>query len=152
MAENINLRAINEIPVVESISDGDRALLVDANGAKQIPANKLGGGGAGGGIVYTDADLFGGETSITATAYMDEALTQPMDYATGKKLLMGGAAMGAPVPDEYKSYGLTALTGSLIAAGYFDATREIRAYAHGFAMSGELPQVMITLKFSDSMS
>lgn len=150
MAGNINLRPVGELPEAESISDGDKALLVDANGvAKQIYANKL--GGAGGGIVYTDADLFSGETQITATAYTDEALTQPMDYAAGKKLLMGGAAMGAIVPDEYKSYGLTTLTGSLIAVGYFDAIRQIWAYAHGFVMSGDLPQVMITLTFSDTI-
>lgn len=153
MADKINLRPVGETPEVEAISDGDKALIVDANGmAKQIPANKLGGGGTGGGIVYMDADLFSGEKQITATAYTDEALTQPMDYATGKKLLMGGAVLGAPVPEAYKGYGLTALTGSLIAVGYFDAIRQINAYAHGFVMSGDLPQVLIILNFSDTQS
>lgn len=149
----MNFRNVNDLETVSKLNSGDKLLVNSGGVAKQVDASMVGGsGGGGGGIVYTDADLFSEETSITANAYMDAELTQPMDYATGKKLFMGGAAMSAPVPDAYKGYGLACLTGSLIAAGFFDATHEIWAYGHGFVMSGDLPQVMVTLKFSDSMS
>ncbi|MBR5786262.1 MAG: hypothetical protein IKY41_06185 [Clostridia bacterium] len=149
----MNFRNVNDLETVSKLNGGDKLLVNSGGVAKQVDANMVGGsGGGGGGIVYTDADLFSEATSVTAHAYMDAELTQPMDYATGKKLLMGGAVMSAPVPDAYQSYGLAGLTGSLIAVAYVEAAHEVWAYAHGFVTSGELPQVMITLKFSDSMS
>lgn len=95
MDENINLRAISELPEVEAISDGYKALLVDANGmAAQIPANKL--GGSGGGTIYLEGIDYsvnenGAIEDLACKCYVDEALTSALDYETGKKMLMGGA-------------------------------------------------------------
>ena len=94
MAENINLRAANETPVVEAVSDGDKALLLDANGmAKQIPANKLGGGAGGGALVVyatVDADTLGNSEEISVNAYRDPEMTQLYTYAELKEYILKG--------------------------------------------------------------
>lgn len=97
MAENINLRAVNETPVVEAVSDGDKALLIDANGmAKQIPANKLGGSGGGGGIIYTEITMSDGTTDNTARLYADVARSQMLTYEEAKEMFKSGAIICVP--------------------------------------------------------
>ena len=94
MADTINLRAINETPVVEAISDGDKALLVDANGmAKQSPANKLGGSGGGGGIIYGVLTMSDGTTDNAVMLYADEANSQMITYEEAKEMFKSGAIM-----------------------------------------------------------
>ena len=93
MAENINLRPAGETPVVEAISDGDKALLIDANGmVKQIPANKLGGSG-GGGIIYAVLTMSDDTTENTARLYADEANSQMLTYEEAKEKFKSGAIM-----------------------------------------------------------
>lgn len=92
MSENINLRPISELPEVESVSEGDKLLLNSNGEAKMIAASKVGGSGGGGGTVYLQAVEIAEDLSEgTIMCYADEALTQPIDYETGKKLFMAGA-------------------------------------------------------------
>lgn len=146
----MNFRNVNELEELSKLGGGDK-LIVNSNGvAKQISASAVGGssgGGGGGGIVYTDADLFTGETDIYTTAYADPEMTTKLTYDEAKKLFMGGAIISAPVPEEYKSYGIAALTGSAIAVGYADAVHTIAAYVHGFSMSLPLPQCTLNMSF-----
>ena len=145
----MNFRNVNELEELSKLGGGDK-LIVNSNGvAKQISASAVGGsgGGGGGGIVYTDADLFSAETDLSITAYADPEMTTKLTYDEAKKLLMGGAIISAPVPDEYKSYGLAALTGAPITVGYFDAGLMMTACVHGFSMSLPLPQCRLNMSF-----
>lgn len=145
---DLNFRKVNDLEELSNLSGGDK-LIVNSNGvAKQISASAVGGsGGGGGGIVYTDADLFSGEESMDITAYADPEMTTKLTYDEAKKLFMGGAIISAPVPEEYKGYGLSALTGFAIAVGYIDANRIITAFVHGFSMSSPLPQCALNMSF-----
>ena len=52
---SINVKPINEVPVIDALSEGDK-LLVNSNGsAKQIDASKVGGSGGGGGVIIYGA-------------------------------------------------------------------------------------------------
>lgn len=95
MAENINLRPVGELPEAESISDGDKALLVDVNGvAKQIPASKLGGSGGGGHTIYAEATLDGtGGNNNLVYIYWDEAHSNAIKYDEAKQLFKSGVVI-----------------------------------------------------------
>lgn len=88
----LNFKKINEVPVVNEVKENDMLLLNSNGEAKQIPANKFStsGGGSGGGMIYGYAP----DTSREAfQAFADAELTQPLTYAEGKTLLLGGAGI-----------------------------------------------------------
>lgn len=98
---SFNFKPINEVPEVESISDGDKVLINSNGTAKQIDASKIGGGGGGGGTVYLNVlNITEDLSEMTVQCYADEELTQAIDYETGKKLFMSGACGYGSMPVE----------------------------------------------------
>ena len=153
MAENINFRAISELPEAEAISDGDMALLVGANGmAAQIPANKL--GGSGGGTIYLEGIDYsvndnGAIEALACKCYADDALTSALNYEKNKKMLMGGAGvylksdllLGAGYPSNEMGYNFSTII-------YAENQRSIAGLAIDL-ISGEF--LLVSLYFSDSV-
>ena len=101
---SVNIKPINEVPVVEEVTAGDRVLVNRSGAAVQVPANALGGGsgggggaagGAAGGAVYVDLQSTMGEEGGEAIvqAFTDIEMTTPMDYETGKTILLGAGKL-----------------------------------------------------------
>ena len=80
------LKPINNLPVAESISKGDKILISSGGVVKQIDASLVGGGGSGGTVVYAQImdESFG-----VVTAYKDAEHTQMLTYEEGKKAFSG---------------------------------------------------------------
>lgn len=85
---SINFKPINEVPEVESLSEGDK-LLVNSNGAaKQIDASKVGGSGGGGGVFYAGPGE--NENGLTFMVFADKELTKTMTFAEGMAVFESG--------------------------------------------------------------
>lgn len=82
------LKPINNLPVAESISEGDKILINSSGVAKQIDASLVGGGGGGMTVIYAK---YADENEVTVMAYKDADYTQQMTYAEGKKAFENGA-------------------------------------------------------------
>lgn len=80
------LKPINNLPVAESVSEGDKILINNGGVAKQIDASLVGGGGSGGTVIYAQImnESFG-----VVFAYKDAGLTQWMTYEEGQKAFSG---------------------------------------------------------------
>ena len=99
----INFKPINELPEIESVSDGDKLLVNSGGMAKQIDASKFAGSGSGSGsggaagVIYIDmSEQMEGEDGIMTTisgAFSDVSLSTPYTYEQGKALLLCGNAM-----------------------------------------------------------
>lgn len=83
----MNLKPINEVPEVETLQEGDKILINSNGAAKQIAANKLGGGG-GMGTIY--GELSPTDDGVLFVAHADKELTVPMTYAEGKAMIEHG--------------------------------------------------------------
>ena len=92
---SVNIKPINEVPVVGAVAEGDKVLVNRSGAAVQIDASKVGGGGsAAGGVVYTDLNsVMGGESEVMLQAFADIEMTTPMDYETGKNILLGAGKL-----------------------------------------------------------
>ena len=80
------LKPINNLPVAESVSEGDKILINSGGVAKQIDASLVGASGSGGTVVY--AQIMD-ETFGVVTAYKDAEHTQMMTYEEGQKAFSG---------------------------------------------------------------
>ena len=72
----------------------NKVLVTDENGEAEWSDSLAGGAGGGGGIIYVQelkTELESGPDS-----YADRALTQKMDYATGKAILLSGGFVCTP--------------------------------------------------------
>lgn len=109
MSENISVRKFTDLPEAESIKDGDKVLINSDGEARQLAANKLGGGG--GEIIYLQVigdptfDENGKLVNLQSYCYADEALQTQLTYAQGKNMLMHGATL------YVKGDAVTAMTG-----------------------------------------
>ena len=81
------LKPIKNLPVAESVSEGDKILINSGGVAKQIDASLVGGGGGMTVIYAKPAD----DNGVTVMAYKDADYTQQMTYAEGKKAFENGA-------------------------------------------------------------
>lgn len=101
----INFKPINELPEIESVSEGDKLLVNSGGTAKQIDASKFAesgsgsGNGSGGaaGVIYIDVSVEmegeDGIVTIMSGAFSDVSLSTPYTYEQGKALLLCGNAM-----------------------------------------------------------
>lgn len=86
------LKPINNLPIAESVSAGDKILINSGGVAKQIDASLVGGSGSGGTVIY--AQIMDASFGVV-TAYKDAELTQIMTYAEGQKAFSGIAIINA---------------------------------------------------------
>ena len=136
---SLNFKKINEVPVVNKVQENDMLLLNSNGEAKQIPANKFStsGGGSGGGMIYGYAL----DTSPEAfQAFADAELTQPLTYAEGKTLLLGGAGIISG------QEGMAVRIQPLLVMPY-----DTQKAAHASIVLGETPSAVF-ISFSDSIS
>lgn len=82
------LKPINNLPVAEAITEGDKLLINSGGMAKQIDASLVGGSGGGMTVIYAK---YADENGATVMAYKDADYTQQMTYAEGKKAFENGA-------------------------------------------------------------
>lgn len=108
----INFKPINELPEIESVSEGDKLLVNSGGTAKQIDASKFAesGSGSGGaaGVIYIDmSEQMEGEDGImitTSGAFSDVSLSTPYTYEQGKALLLCGNAIACVQEGAVTSY------------------------------------------------
>lgn len=77
---SINVKPINEVPEIETLSDGDKLLVNNNGAAKQIDASKVGGSG-GGTIIYCNPVTMDGETTLIMSGHKDIERTEEKRYS-----------------------------------------------------------------------
>lgn len=110
----INFKPINELPEIESVSEGDKLLVNSGGTAKQIDASKFAesGSGSGGGSAPAYLKSLDDEFADMPAyaAYKDEGMTQMMTYAEGLAAAKGGAMWALKLSEEDPMMYCAALT------------------------------------------
>lgn len=100
----INFKPINELPEIESVSEGDKLLVNSGGTAKQIDASKFAGGGGAVGVIYIDMSEESVDGNVTSGAFSDVSLSTLYTYEQGKALLLRGNAMACVHEGAVASY------------------------------------------------
>lgn len=144
---SVNIKPINDVPVVEEVTAGDKVLVNRSGAAVQIDASKVGGGGgAAGGVVY--ADIMGALNGESSTgfvqAFVDIEMTTPMDYATGKNILLGAGKLA----QDFSAMSVPGAIAYVVPTAIIDAAEEKGMQAQ--VQMGPEP-AMLLITFSDSV-
>lgn len=145
---SVNIKPINEVSVVEEVAEGDKILLNRGGVAAQIDASKVGGsgGGAAGGAVYVDltSALNGESSEALVQAFVDIEMTTPMDYATGKNILLGAGKLA----QDFSAIAVPGAVAYVVPAAIIDVAESKGMQAQ--VQMGSDP-AMLTILFSDSL-